>query len=144
MLVVVVVVVVSVVLGEAVLDEVPLLDGVAVLDELVPDVLVVSVVVLVELGPRLVLLVVAGVPVPDDVVVPGDCDIVFGPLPLVEVDDGLVDDEDEDVWAWATPSAATREAAAAMVKLFGSLLMWISCCRVKIRLPGVARYSAPR
>jgi hypothetical protein len=88
LVVVVVVSVVVVVLGEAVLGEA------------VPDVLVVSVVVLVELGPRVVLLVVAGVPVPDDVVVPGDCDIVFGPLPVVEVDDdGLVDDEDDDVWA---------------------------------------------
>lgn len=47
-------------------------------------------------------------------------------------------------WAYDAPTNASSEAAAAIVKLFGNLLMWISCCRVKLGLLWVARYSAPQ
>jgi hypothetical protein len=75
-------------------------------------------------APKFELLVVAGVPVPDWVVAPGDCDRLFGPWPgavaPVLPDEVPVPDD----CACDTPIAATMEAtAAAMVKLFGSLLM---------------------
>jgi hypothetical protein len=77
-------------------------------------------------APKFELLVVAGVPVPDWVVAPGDCDRLFGPWPVdVPVAPVLPDEVPvPDDCACDTPSAATMEAtAAAMVKLFGSLLM---------------------
>ena len=123
----------------------------------VPEVLVAGSVVVVPLVvplvvpevevPKLELLVVAGVPVPDGVVAPGDCDSVLGPSPAVDdVPDVPVDpDVPVPVWATDTLTAAARDAtAAAMVKLFGSFFMNISCCRVKRGLLWVARYSAPR
>lgn len=72
-------------------------------------------------APKFELFVVAGVPVPDGVGVPGDCEVWFGPWPdVAEVPEVPVPDD----WACDTPIAATMEAtAAAMVKLFGSLLM---------------------
>jgi hypothetical protein len=75
-------------------------------------------------APKFELLVVAGVPVPDWVVAPGDCDRLFGPWPVADVP--VLPDEVPvpDDCACDTPSAATMEATAAtMVKLFGSLLM---------------------
>jgi hypothetical protein len=75
-------------------------------------------------GPKFELLVVAGVPVPGVVVVPGDWLMLFGPLPVAAVPE-LVPEPVDDVCAYVTPMTATREAAAAaIVKLFGSLLIW--------------------
>ena len=92
---------------EPVVPVVVLLVVPAVPDELVP-------------APKFELLVVAGVLVPDCVVAPGDCVMLFGPWPEVaEVPDVPVLDD-----CACTPNAATMAAAAAaMVKLFGSLLM---------------------
>jgi hypothetical protein len=135
------------------LDDMPpvpldVLDDVPVPDVLVEELLDGSVLV-VELvdpaGPRFVLLAVAGVPVPDVVGVPGACVAVFGPLPLVADVPLVPADVPVDDDCACTPMAASKAAAAAaMVKLFGSLLMRISCCRVKVRLLWVARYSALR
>jgi hypothetical protein len=125
-----VVVVVALVLGVvAVVPEPVAPEVLPLVPEVVPevpelDVVEVSVLVVpVVLAPKFELLVVAGVPVPAGVVAPGDCDIWFGPwpvaAPVAAVPDVPVDDCAND-----TPTTAARDAAAAaMVKLFGSLLM---------------------
>lgn len=133
----VVVVVVVLVLGVDSVEPEPVAPEVLpVVPEVVPDVpeveVDVSVVVAVPLvvpdelvpAPKFELLVVAGVPVPCGVVAPGDCDIWFGPWPEVPVPVAAVPDDVPVLCACETPIAATMEAtAAAMVKLFGSLLM---------------------
>ena len=144
---VVVVVVVVLVLGDDSVEPEPVAPEVLpVVPEVVPDVpdvpevvpvvpevevevsvLVVPVVVPDELvvpAPKFELLVVAGVPVPCGVVAPGDCDIWFGPWPEVPEPVAAVPEVPVPDDCALTPNAATRAAAAAaMVKLFGSLLM---------------------
>lgn len=144
---VVVVVVVVLLLGEDSVPEPVAPEVLPVVPEVVPDVpevevevsvLVVPVVVPLVVpavpevlvpAPKFELLAVAGVPVPCGVVAPGDCDIWFGPWPaavpppVAEVP-ALPDVPVPVLCACDTPIAATMEAtAAAMVKLFGSLLM---------------------
>jgi hypothetical protein len=54
------------------------------------------------------------------------------------------DDDPVPLWAKDTPTAAASAVtAAAMVKLFGNLLMWISCSEVKVQFRLVASCSAP-
>lgn len=91
----------------------------------VPEVLV-DWSVAVEPVPKFELFVVAGVPVPEVVpcvpLVP--CVAVFGPVPVALVP--VLPEASEPLVCAFTPTAATRAAAAAaMVKLFGSLLIGV-------------------
>ena len=131
-------------LVESVALVVPVLPVPVVVDVVpVPEVLV-DWSVAVEPVPKFELLVVAGVPVPEVVpcvpLVP--CVAVFGPVPVALVP--VLPEASEPLVCALTPTAATRAAtAAAMVKLFGSLLIGFSCCRVKVRLLWFAACSAP-